>query len=622
MNKLKSLYLIFTLLVAQTAWAYGLKFYDSSYPIMKRTSFDVFDGSGPLFRDSVSVSFRMAIYPSVEAGYVLRVRTGDGNSSGIYNLFCDRWGDSYRFRVNHEGHNVLIDMSLNQAEVTKEHWFPVKLTFNLLGREVILSVNNQVMKCRVEQLPHELCPEIVFGKSDYIIDVPSIAIDNLVINGMPAYSFPLDESRGDVVHNTVGTACGKVTNPVWLINDAYHWNKVAEFSSESNAGTCYDARHNKIYYFNRDSIMIYDAATGAKQQQAFGERCPVPLFLANTFVDDINNRLYVYEVFHDFSNSGPTIASLDLDDFSWRVESESELVWQLHHHDAFCDPVDNMHAIFGGFGNMHFSNTLYRYDFDCKNWVRVDSLKGDVIAPRYFVAAGYLDSNRSAYIFGGMGNESGEQIVGRRYFYDLHRIDLNTRTVEKLWELQEKGLNTAPARGMLVTDDSTFYVLRYPESVSDSYLKLYRFSIKDGANEVLGDSIPIKSDKITTNAHLYYNERAGRIYVTVQESDNDVRSTLKIYSLSFPPVSFSRFSGAGSHSYIYIWVIVVLVAVVAFVAAIWLMKRRRKSPPLYNLLIYTLVAIWQRSLPVKSLREPIVYTSLAILRYIIVISVT
>ncbi len=63
-----------------------------------------------------------------------------------------------------------------------------------------------------------------------------------------------------------------------------------------------------------------------------------------------------------------------------------------------------------------------------------------------------------------------------------------------------------------------FYTLCYSEFLSDSYLKLYRFSIKDGSHQILGDSIPIHSDKITANANLYYARQLQKIIVTVQES--------------------------------------------------------------------------------------------------------
>ncbi len=76
-----------------------------------------------------------------------------------------------------------------------------------------------------------------------------------------------------------------------------------------------------------------------------------------------------------------------------------------------------------------------------------------------------------------------------------------------------------------------------PEHFTESLLKLYRFSLKDGSYEILGDSIPIFSDKITTNANLHYDSTLNSLSAVVQEFDDDISSDLKVYSLSFPPLT-------------------------------------------------------------------------------------
>lgn len=75
---------------------------------------------------------------------------------------------------------------------------------------------------------------------------------------------------------------------------------------------------------------------------------------------------------------------------------------------------------------------------------------------------GYRKDDNSLYIYGGMGNESGEQIVGRQYFYDLHKVDLNNNTVSKLWEIPWNRENIVPVREMVIQDDSYFirFVIR------------------------------------------------------------------------------------------------------------------------------------------------------------------
>ena len=80
-----------------------------------------------------------------------------------------------------------------------------------------------------------------------------------------------------------------------------------------------------------------------------------------------------------------------------------------------------------------------------------------------------------------MGNESGDQVIGRRYFHDLYKVDLQEMHVQKLWDISEGQPNVVPVQDMLIQNDSCFYVLRYPESVSNSFCVLYRFLIKMAA---------------------------------------------------------------------------------------------------------------------------------------------
>ena len=120
---------------------------------------------------------------------------------------------------------------------------------------------------------------------------------------------------------------------------------------------------------------------------------------------------------------------------------------------------------------------------------------------------GYNPEENALYIYGGLGNESGEQIVGRQYFHDLHKVQLPDFTIEKKWSLDSPSEgNTVAARNMVLDGEDHFYVLCYPESETESELQLTRFAISDGCREELGNTIPIFSDKITTNANLFLDE--------------------------------------------------------------------------------------------------------------------
>ncbi len=563
------------------AFGYGLGFCDSSHPIDERTAYDVYAESSPSFRNRFTMYFNLAIMPPVEIGYIFRLKADRNNNELVYNLFFNVDADgNYRFRFNQEGKTVLISLTVGAVSLKRDHWFPVGLEIDMADSEISLSVGGRRKSCHVEGLPEELRPQITFGRSDYFIDVPTMSIDNLRIGGDSPMTVPFNEDVGNSVSDSSGHSVGSVQNPIWLVNSAYRWNCEAKMASSSRAGCTYDMDKHQFYYFNKDTLKTYSPSRKSMTVTPFVEPCPVPLFLANSFVQPGKNRMYVFEVYPENYRPGPMVASVDLDYLDWRIDDVPPLKMQLHHHGAMINPKGDGILFFGGFGNLYFSNKLYSYVADSGRFEVADSLQGDVISPRYFTAIGYDPGTRFAYIFGGMGNESGEQIVGRRYFYDLFRLNLSTGEVKKLWELPSQSENTVPARGLEVDGDNHFFVLRYPESKSSSFLKLYRFSMDDGTYTVLGDSIPIKSDKITTNAHLWFDRSDGKFYVSVQETDDDISSTLKIYSLSYPAVNEATFKTLGSRS-IKNWAWFVILPLVLFAGGLlfmyWKFNRRKKT---------------------------------------------
>lgn len=178
-----------------------------------------------------------------------------------------------------------------------------------------------------------------------------------------------------------------------------------------------------------------------------------------------------------------------------------------------------------------------------------------------------------------MGNESGEQVVGRRYFYDLHKINLNDNSVTKLWELSWDKENVVPVRELIIPNDNSFYTLCYPEHFSKTFLKLYQFSIKDGSYKILGDSIPIRSEKIKTKANIYYSSNMNCLFAVVQEFDNfDISSVIKVYSLTFPPISFEELTlqetKADSNKLI---IILILTLLLLGVSTLFILIRRKRK---------------------------------------------
>lgn len=526
--------LLYMVLFSTGCFAQGLKFHSGEKPINERTSFSVFNKLSPSFSERLYIEFDMRLYPVSEIGYILRIKNSKGNQ--IYNLFFDGRGDNF-FKLNEEGKYTLITAKIDLPELISKRWFSMALDFNLKKDSISFFIDGkEVGKCQAI-MPDTFNPEIVFGRSDYIIDVPTFSMKDLQIGSSERLYFPLSECSGNDVHNINGVSIGHVLNPDWLINDFYHWKKIGSFKSATVAGVNYNPARDEIYYFNRDSINIINVTTGRESCMAFGKRCPVDLTLGMNFMDEDNDKLYSYEVYYDDHVTDASVASLNLNSYQWEEESHDHMEYQLHHHSCHFDPGLGRFTIFGGFGNMRYGKEFISYSLADREWNTESEFSGDPLFPRYFSSMGYNQADSCIYVFGGMGNESGEQAVGRRYFYDLYKIDLKQKHIVKLWETEWPGMNAVPVRGMIIPDGERFYTLCYPESISESHLNLYEFSLADGSMRELGDSIPIHSDKIATNANLYYDRENCELYATIQEFDDDISSRLTVYSLAFPPIT-------------------------------------------------------------------------------------
>lgn len=570
-------------MMCSTAFSNGLKFKGSEHLIDERTSYSVFGEKTPVFNDRLDVSFDVSLLEPSHYGYILRIKNKEANKT--YNLSYYLKGDYTYFKLNEEGGRNLITAKLNDAELRKLQWFKFSVSFDMKKNTLVMKINQLSYFIGNIVLPDKWSADICFGRSDYLIDVPSFAIKQLTVSDANhSYFFPLSESKGNIAHDEKGQKFGKIDNPVWLINDAYYWNYKKTLKSGSVAGCNFDPETDNLYVFNKDSLITYNVRTGNVSMEKLNQTCPVDIFLGTNFLDRKEQKLYVYEVCNEKKLRSLNVASLDLNTRLWTPLSYDSVYMQLHHHSAYFDSEKKRYYIFGGFGgfggfgNMQYSKSLYSYNFDTNRW---DSLilKGDRINPRYFSSMGYRANQNSLYIFGGMGNESGEQVVGRQYFYDLYKVNLKDNKVSKLWKIQWDRENVVPVRQMIMRDDSCFYTLCYAEHFSKTFLKLYRFSLKNGSYEILGDSIPMKSEKIKTKANIYYSESQNALYAIVQEFDNfDMSSTIKVYSIAFPPITYDELT---SHDFLSVrnYAMLFIVGSVLFVLLVGLVLiniRRRK----------------------------------------------
>lgn len=557
----------------------GLAFQNPANSIEKRTSYNVFGEHEEQFSERLDISFDMRLPYREEVGYIVRVI--DKTDNKIFNVFYDGRGNDY-FELNREGYKGLIKIPFNRQKLMLKQWFKVHISFNMKRQTISMSIDGEQKSTTLptgkNSLPRVIQASIVFGRSDYLIDVPSFAMRNLVVSDADSrWRFPLKQTSGTTVldeqHHTVGI----VNSPYWLLNDHYHWTPLLSWKSDTPAGHNFFVPNHQLLYYNNDSLYIYNVVTGATQRQPFAQPCPVKLYLGTNFIDPSHHKLYSYETFREKkTETEPSVASLNLDTYQWNVESTVQInEGQMHHHGSFYRPDTQQFIIYGGFANMQYSSRFYSYNVSDHHWHMLNEVQGERF-PRYFLSMGY-DGKRYAYIFGGMGNESGDQTVGRRFFYDLHRYDTRTNRVEKVWNIDWKHYRDIVfSKSMVLTRDS-FYTIGYSEFKSNSYIHLYRFSLRDGHFCQLGDSILIHPDRIETETSLYYDSLLHRFIVTVHEYKDERHNTLRAYSINAPAITeavFENYEHDQAHSSWLPYIIALLAAIVT--TGVWLFHRAQR----------------------------------------------
>ena len=354
--------------------------------------------------------------------------------------------------------------------------------------------------------------------------------------------------------------------------------KLFEYSFQTPSGITFEPDSQRLIIFSQDSLLTYNLLKRQPQKYSYSNKLPVKLQLATHFMNTTDGKLYVYEL-NNLPLGDATVAALDLNNQEWKQTGVAALPVQLHHHDGFWDETTGKYLVFGGFGNKRFNNTFLEYDIEADRWDTL-SYSGDRIIPRYFSGMAVNKNREHVYVFGGMGNESGEQSVGRNYLHDLYLLDRKQQSVRRLWQ-NASDHRLVVARDMILTPDEKYiYALCYPEYLSDTYLQLYRLTVDDGTMKALGDSIPMRSEEIMTNANLYYNSLTHEYYCTTTEFDKKGHTVIRTYVLSAPPVSLDEIRSYGSRSSLeirWLWIMAGIGVLLLAGGVLFVRKKRGKQ---------------------------------------------
>jgi len=569
----KAAFVLFLFLHASSSRAQGLMFNSNDSLLTKRTSYKVFNSNPPVFQNHLYINFDLSLWDNSHLGYIFNL-TGNNNSYSLSYLYAVS-GGFLNFNIDRKSTKIRIPLQV--AQLRKRKWIKVRVDFDLKDDRVDVYIDNYAYHASNFGLRDTIAPRLFFGKNPYYTEVPAMAIRNLMVgDSSKNYFFPLNESKGNIVHSSEGEEVGYVENPAWLINESYYWKLAYTRTFNQVAGLNFDPIQQKLFIFKRDSMFTYDSGVERSDAFAFKNPLPVQMVLGKNIFNTKEDKCYLYEVF-DVPHGTPTIAALDMQKLQWETVGKTIFPQQRHHHNIFYDENQDGFYLFGGYGAYTYYNTFYKYNRGKDTWDKV-VFKGDTITPRFFSAMGDADKENEIFIFGGYGNESGSQVVGGKQYYDLYRVNLQDHTIKKCWDIHPNEV-FVPANNLILSKDKKyFYAMCYPHEIAKTSIKLYRFSIKDGSYQVVSAPIPVTSERIESDINLFLNTKANELLCTIQEFTSPQNSTVNVYSLAFPPLS----SDSYSHSFrlrakSLTGLIYSLLCVAIILLVIWFYKKRKQT---------------------------------------------
>ncbi len=558
--------------------AQGLMFNSNDSLLNKRTSYNVFNYTTPTFDGHLYISFDLSLWDNQNLGYIFSL-TGQNDSYSLSYLYFQNEA-VLNFNIDRKSTKI-SKIQLSPSQLGKRKWIKIKVDLDLMGNTASVCVDNKIYKASNIDFEDSMTPKLIFGLNPYYTEVPDMAVKNLVVgDNSKSYSFPLNEWAGNVAHDQSGEEIGLIQNPVWLSNESYFWKPVHNHTFANVAGLNFDPAEDELVMYGRDSLVVYHPDNGNVNAMPYKNPMPIPMVLGKSIFNTKEDKVYAYEAYNE-TKGAVNMASLDMKTLQWQGIGKNAFPQQRHHHNIFYNASQDSIYLFGGYGSFTYYNAIYNYNPQQDKWLKV-KFKGDTITPRFFSAVGKAEGSDDVYLFGGYGNESGSQIVGGKQYYDLYRINLKEHTIKKLWDIHPKEI-FVPANNLVLSKDGKyFYAMCYPHEIFKTSIKLYKFSIEDGSYQVVSAAIPVISERIESDINLFFDPKTNQLLCTLQEFTDNHKSTVKVYSLAYPPVaniaylSSTRYSKASLRG-VFIGILVAVFLIAG--AGIWVYGAKRKVSP-------------------------------------------
>ena len=549
----------FTLVNAQD----GLKFISNNQPKENRSQLIFEDKFNA--KDSLVINFKFSIYNKLFIGDLLNIRNIKNNStiSLSYNFTYSEDNKPF-INLNIKGIKNLVKIQIPENFIQYQKWIDVKLKIDYkLNQAELKFLNNTYSISSLFEKNSSLEEiEILFGKNEFNEDIPAFNLKNLElkIDSSIVY-FPLDEKQGTRVISSNGNFKGKIINPSWLIDDFNNWKLIKQVEFESNHTIAYDTENMQFILLGKDKRYNFDIVSRLLDKitlkkpsefhsytsgKAFIEPKTKNILVLQTGEPNpsqnkfLNKKLGIESINNTKQSNNKntySIASFSSSTSNWQGLFYKDILKNpLFHFNAYYENSSQNILIFGGYSDFKYLNRFLKYD-SYSNSINEILMEGDNISPRFKSGMGSLNDS-ILFLYGGEGNLSGDQSIGKIPFNDLYKIDLKNNSINLVWEKEYDSAHNSISKNLIFDETQEFFYC-LADSDEKGAISLKKVSVNDGNRVSLGRSINFDSSIIANEFNLFYEKKNNKLYAyTVEFTDNKLeKNIISFYSIEMEPFS-------------------------------------------------------------------------------------
>lgn len=523
----------------------------------KRTELNLTPNTPLSFHDGFSLGFDVHLRNEEHNyGYIVRVILND--TLNIDLLSNKGWSHSQLFLM--KGNQSLVDISHLDSipKFNSSDWFQVELKLNYKKQLIVCILNEKEWSIPVK-LPQLNNVRIAFGlhtgQSFPSTDVAPMNLRNvriLDLKGELLRKWTLLQHGDNEVYDEVKSSRATVRNGIWEIDHHIRWRKKASFiipGTSLQFAPYQRPTDGGVFIALKDTIYQYSIERERLDTVIVNTGHPYFTAASSLVYDSVHDELISYSAEQERLNR------YSFEKNEWERAIPDILLSYLHHSSCYIPDLEKV-ILFGGYGFYRYSSVLFMHSIDSISWQQKDL--AHLIEPRYLAAMGYLGNNK-VLLLGGYGSKSGKQEGNPENYYDLHCIDVEKMSSQKLWTFSNAKVEAFGNAMVVDLDKEHIYALSFANDRAFSQIRLNCFGIEKPDRTYMADSIPYQFHDTSSYCTLFYNQGTTELVTVLAYQDGIGKTCVEVYTLGYPVLHLSDVLQSVPEKYSTGWIWLILI---------------------------------------------------------------